>query len=110
MSKTTKSLREQFEREYQLWRAETRFLSTGNLNNVHFENIVAMGISAVPYIFEKLEQEESFLVAAYDRIFPGVLTYENGNYVPLSEVIKVWQGLLREHFSNSKKEDKNDTV
>lgn len=84
-------LREFFEREYEAWRDDTRFLSCpDHLGNPHFQNIVSRGVEVVPLIMKKLEEEESFLVMALDLIFPGVMKYEGG-YVPLSSAINMWK-------------------
>ncbi len=74
------------------WNQETKFLSTNNLENSHFKEIVNMGIDAVPFIVEELKKGPSQLVRALDLIFPGVMKY-NG-FVSLKEACDKWLSIL----------------
>lgn len=52
------------------WREDTVFASTTGekVTNVHFQSIVEMGEAVLPLIFERLQQEPSFLFLAAREI------------------------------------------
>lgn len=73
----SESDRRKFNMYYDKWNQETMFLSFSSaiLGNRYFKLIVSMGMSAFPFIVEKLRQEPSFLVYALDKLFPGTVDY-----------------------------------
>lgn len=77
------------------WNDQTRFLSTNNLDNAYFKNIVDMGYDAVPLILDVIKRHPSNLVHALDLIMPGVMQYEDG-YIPVDEICKAWISILTE--------------
>lgn len=81
-----------FIQNYKYWNQETAFLSTNNLNNSYFETIVNMGIDAVPFILTELKKGPTPLVHALDRIFPGVMKYED--FVSLNVACEEWKKIL----------------
>ena len=85
--------REYVYQEYEAWKKETSFLSVGQYENEHFDNIVKMGENVLPYLIEVLEQGPNHLVHACDLIFPGEVEY-NG-YIPLDFGCKVWVEVLK---------------
>lgn len=75
------------------WNQETEFLSTNNLDNSYFKEIVNMGIDAVPYIVEELKKGPTQLVHALDLIFPDVVKYEG--FVSLKDACDKWLSILQ---------------
>lgn len=75
------------------WNQETEFLSTNNLDNSYFKEIVNMGIDAVPYIVEELKKRPTQLVHALDLIFPDVVKYEG--FVSLKDACDKWLSILQ---------------
>ena len=91
--------KEYFYTEYKLWKDETMFLSTGNYDNDHFRNIVAMGEKAIPYILEVLEKEKiDMIYYACELIYPDEVKYDG--YVPLKFCCKVWRQILKMKLNN----------
>lgn len=75
------------------WNQETGFLSTNNLDNAYFQEIVNMGEDAVPFIVAELKKGPSLLVHALDMIFPGVVEYEG--FVSLKDACNKWLSILQ---------------
>lgn len=75
------------------WNKETGLLSTNNLDNAHFKQIVDMGADAVPYIVNELKKGPTSLVHALDLIFPDVVEYDG--YVSLKDACDKWLLILR---------------
>lgn len=82
-----------FVQNLKYWNDETKFMSTNNLNNSYFNEIVKMGSEAVPFILAELEKGPSPLVHALDRIFPNVVRYEG--FVSLKEACDTWLAILK---------------
>jgi len=91
--------REYFYAEYEAWKNETWLLSTGMHNNEHFDNIVKMGVDAVPYLIEVLKEGPNHIVHACDLIFPDEVTYEG--YIPLDFGCEVWLQILKEKLNKN---------
>ena len=81
-------MRDRFNTYYNNWKNETAILSCKQFDNKWFNEIVEMGVDAVPFIKEKLEESDDWVVVALDRIFPNVMEYKG--YVPLEDVCKTW--------------------
>lgn len=92
--------------EYNKWKEETMFLSTGIFDNQHYKNIVNMGVEAVPFIKEILDKEDDWIVGALDEIYPNLITYEG--YNSLSDVCQMWRvvlNLMENNFINEKENE-----
>lgn len=76
------------------WNSETQFLSSNNLDNAYFRNIVNMGYDAVPLILDVIKDHPSNLVFALDEILPGVMEYDDG-YISVDELCKAWISILQ---------------
>lgn len=83
-----------FSQNYKYWNKETGFLSTNNLDNSYFRQIVEMGEDAVPFIVEELKKGPTPLVHALDLIFPDVISYEG--FVSLKDACDQWLSILQE--------------
>lgn len=81
-----------FFHNYKYWNQETGVLSTNNLDNAHFKQIVDMGVDAVPFIIEELKKGPTPLVHALDMIFPDVIQYEG--FVSLKDACEKWLSIL----------------
>lgn len=75
------------------WRDETGILSTNNLTNTYFNNIVDMGQDAVPFILEELKKGPTQLVHALDLIYPGKVSYRGA--VSLKKACDAWMKVLQ---------------
>lgn len=82
-----------FSQNLKYWNQETNFLSTNNFDNSYFQEIVNMGVEAVPFIVEELKKGPTPLVHALDKIFPDVVKYEG--YVSLHDACKTWLSILQ---------------
>lgn len=82
-----------FSQNFKYWNKETEYLSTNNLDNSYFKEIVNMGIDAVPYIVEELKKGPTQLVHALDLIFPDVVKYEG--FVSLKDACDKWLSILQ---------------
>lgn len=91
--------REYFYTEYKAWQQETSLLSVGMYENEHFDNIVKMGVKAVPYLIEVLEEGPNHIVHACDLIYPDEVTYEG--YIPLDFGCETWVQILKYKFYNN---------
>lgn len=78
---------------YKYWNQETGVLSTNNLDNAYFRQIVDMGVDAVPFIIEELKKGASPLVHALDMIFPDVVRYDG--FVTLKDACDKWLSILQ---------------
>lgn len=82
-----------FLQNFKYWNQETGFLSTNNLDNAYFKQIVDMGIDAVPFILQELKKGPTPLVHALDMIFPNVVEYEG--FVSLKDACDKWLSILQ---------------
>lgn len=82
-----------FTQNLKYWNMETGFISTNNLDNSYFKEIVNMGVDAVPFIVEELKKGQTSLVHALDMIFPNVVKYDG--YVSLKEACDKWLSILQ---------------
>lgn len=82
-----------FIQNFRYWNQETEFLSTNNLDNSYFKEIVNMGIDAVPFIVDELKKGPTQLVHALDLIFPNVVKYEG--FVSLKDACDKWLSILQ---------------
>lgn len=82
-----------FFQNYKYWNQETGVLSTNNLDNSYFKQIVDMGIEAIPFIVEELKNGPTPLVHALDMIFPNVIKYDG--FVSLKDACDKWLSILR---------------
>jgi hypothetical protein len=82
-----------FTQNFKYWNKETGLLSTNNLDNAYFRQIVDMGVDAVPYIVKELKKGPTPLVHALDMIFPNVVEY-NG-FVSLKDACDKWISILQ---------------
>ncbi len=82
-----------FFQNFKYWNQETGLLSTNNLDNSYFKEIVNMGVEAVPFIIKELEKGPTPLVHALDMIFPDVVKYEG--YVSLKDACDKWLSILK---------------
>lgn len=82
-----------FLQNFRYWNQETGFLSTNNLDNAYFKQIVDMGVDAVPFIIEELKKGPTPLVHALDMIFPNIVKYEG--FVSLKDACNKWLSILQ---------------
>lgn len=82
-----------FLQNFKYWNQETGFLSTNNLDNAYFKQIVDMGVDAVPFILKELRKGPTPLVHALDMIFPDVVKYEG--FVSLKDACDKWLSILQ---------------
>ena len=82
-----------FLQNFRYWNQETGFLSTNNLDNAYFKQIVDMGVDAVPFIIEELKKGPTPLVHALDMIFPNIIKYEG--FVSLKDACDKWLSILQ---------------
>ncbi len=82
-----------FIQNFKYWNQETELLSTNNLDNSYFKEIVNMGIDAVPFIVDELKKGPTQLVHALDLIFPDVVKYEG--FVSLKDACDKWLSILQ---------------
>ena len=82
-----------FFHNFKYWNQETGVMSTNNLNNSYFKQIVDMGIDAVPFIVEELKKGPTPLVHALDMIFPDVVKYDG--FVSLKDACDKWLSILQ---------------
>lgn len=83
-----------FFHNYKYWNQETGVLSTNNLNNSYFKQIVAMGVDAVPFIVGEMKKGPTPLVNALDMIFPDVVKYDG--FVSLKDACDKWLSILQQ--------------
>lgn len=82
-----------FKSNYNSWNATNMILSSSNIDNVYFKEIVRMGVSAVPFIYEELKKGPTDLVYALDEIFGYPIKYEG--FVPLKQSCDLWISILQ---------------
>lgn len=82
-----------FFHNFKYWNLETGVMSTNNLNNSYFKQIVDMGVDAVPFIVEELKKGPTPLVHALDMIFPDVIKYDG--FVSLKDACDKWLSILQ---------------
>jgi hypothetical protein len=72
------------------WEKKTLFLSSTKaiIENEDFQAIIAMGLSAVPYIIEEVERKPSTLVWALNIIYSRKIT--NSPNATISDACKLW--------------------
>lgn len=83
-----------FSQNLKYWNKETAMLSVNNLDNSYFQQIVDMGVDAVPFIVKELKKGPTPLVNALDRIFPGVVKFEG--FISLEKACEIWISILRQ--------------
>lgn len=82
-----------FMSNYNSWNAANMILSSSNIDNVYFKEIVRMGKDAVPYIYEELKKGPTDLVYALDEIFGHPIGYDG--FVPLKQSCDLWLSILQ---------------
>lgn len=82
-----------FKSNYESWNATNMLLSSSNIDNVYFQEIVKMGPAAVPYIYEELKKGPTDLVYALDEIFGNPIKYEG--FVSLKQSCDLWLSILQ---------------
>lgn len=82
-----------FKSNYDSWNAANALLSSSNIDNVYFKEIVKMGKAAVPFIYEELKKGPTDLVYALDEIFGNPIKY-NG-FVSLKQSCDLWLSILQ---------------
>lgn len=82
-----------FFHNFKYWNQETGVMSTNNLDNAYFKQIVDMGVDAVPFIVEELKKGPTQLVRALDMIFPEVIKYDG--FVSLKDACDKWLSILQ---------------
>lgn len=82
-----------FDENFKYWNYETNSMSINNYDNACFDDIVDMGLDAVPFIKDILERGPHPIVHALDLIMPDVFEYKG--YVSLEENCRQWLQLLR---------------
>lgn len=82
-----------FKSNYESWNATNLLLSSSNIDNVYFQEIVKMGLAAVPYIYEELKKGPTDLVYALDEIFGNPIKYEG--FVSLKQSCDLWLSILQ---------------
>ncbi len=82
-----------FKSNYESWNATNLLLSSSNIDNVYFQEIVKMGLVAVPYIYEELKKGPTDLVYALDEIFGNPIKYEG--FVSLKQSCDLWLSILQ---------------
>lgn len=87
------SLLSTFMSNYECWNASNNLSSVSNTDNCYFREIVNMGLSAVPYIYNELQKGPTDLVYALDEIFGYPIKYEG--FVPLEQSCNIWLSILQ---------------
>ena len=82
-----------FKSNYESWNATNLLLSSSNIDNVYFQEIVKMGLVAVPYIYEELKKGPTDLVYALDEIFGNPIKYDG--FVSLKQSCDLWLSILQ---------------
>lgn len=82
-----------FFQNFKYWNQATGVMSTNNLDNSYFKQIVDMGVDAVPFIVDELKKGPTPLVHALNKIFPDVLKYEG--FVSLKDACDKWLSILQ---------------
>ena len=98
--KQYKQNRIEFDSYYYKWQYETCILSDINkiFENQNFKSIVNMGKRAVPFIYEKIKEEPSFIVCALSEIYGYSLAKQLGykSYLGPSKLCELWIEKLNE--------------
>lgn len=82
-----------FKSNYDSWNATNMMLSSSNIDNVYFQEIVKMGTAAVPYIYKELKKGPTDLVYALDEIFGNPIKYDG--FVSLKKSCDIWLSILK---------------
>lgn len=82
--------REMFNLYFNRWKEETMILSDLNkvTENPDFLRIVGMGERAIPFIYEVIKNEPSFVVYILDSFYHTNLA--NGRFIQLSKYCRMW--------------------
>lgn len=90
---TASNTKSTFMSNYESWTAANAMSSASNLDNAYFNEIVKMGIDAVPYIYKELLKGPTDLVYALDAIFDYPIKYEG--FVSLKKSREIWLSILQ---------------
>lgn len=90
---TSSSAFSTFKSNYDSWNAANSLLSSSNIDNVYFKEIVKMGKDAVPFIYEELKKGPTDLVYALDEIFGHPIKYNV--FVSLKQSCDLWLSILQ---------------
>ena len=82
--------RARFNALYESWRERTLFMSSASdiISDPSFQEIVEMGMAAVPYIIDVIDKDPSTLVWALNKIFGGKIS--NRQDVTVKEACRLW--------------------
>lgn len=82
--------RARFDALYSNWRKRTMFSSSAKeiIEDSNFQEILEMGVAAVPYIVDVIDKEPSTLVWALNHIYGGKIT--NRPNVTVKDACKLW--------------------
>lgn len=83
-----------FNSNFKSWTAANAVSSTSNLDNAYFNEIVKMGIDAVPFIYKELQKGPTDLVYALDEIFGHPIKYSG--FFPLKQTCETWISILKQ--------------
>lgn len=82
-----------FMTNYECWNAENAISPISNTDNCYFNEIVKMGMKAVPFIYEELKKGPTDLVYALDAIFNHPIKYDG--FMPLKQSCDLWISILK---------------
>lgn len=87
--------RVRFDALYNSWRKNTMFSSSVSdiIGDAAFQEIVGMGMAAVPYIIERIDKEPSTLVWALNKIYGGKIS--NNPNTTIKEACRLWVKRIR---------------
>ena len=81
--------------EYQAWKTETQFSSTGHgFDNEHYRNIVAMGKGAVSYIHEIIKKNPDPIAYALEEILKDEVKVKIDGFMALDAYCKMWDMII----------------
>lgn len=83
-----------FKSNFDCWNTENQLSTFSNTDNCYFREIVKMGVTAVPFIYEELKKGPTSLVYALDEIFGHPIKYDE--FVPLKQSCDAWITILNQ--------------
>lgn len=84
-----------FLQEYQAWKTETQFSSTGDyFDNIHYRNIIDMGKGVVSYIHDIIKKTPDPVAYALEEILKDEVKVKVDGYMDLDTYCKMWDMII----------------
>ena len=81
--------------EYQAWKTETQFSSTGDcFDNIHYRNIIDMGKGIVPYIHEIIKNNPEPIAYALEELLADEVQVKVDGFMKLDAYCKMWDMII----------------